>query len=98
MKKVLVAYSANNVAAREFIIGVFKFINEGHDWNVHMLGNPYEITAEDYYFIDMNPSHWAYEICLKATSAYDSEGYVDIITRNSNIRNIIDQYDSQKIY
>ena len=31
MKKVLVAYSANNVAAREFIIGVFKFINEGHD-------------------------------------------------------------------
>lgn len=61
-------------------------------------GNPYEITAEDYYFIDMNPSHWAYEICLKATSAYDSEGYVDIITRNSNIRNIIDQYDSQKIF
>ena len=46
MKKVLVAYSANNVAAREFIIGVFKFINEGHDWNVHMLGNPYEITPE----------------------------------------------------
>ena len=46
MKKVLVAYSANCVAAREFIIGVFKFINEGHDWNVHMLGNPYEITPE----------------------------------------------------
>jgi LacI family transcriptional regulator len=46
MKKVLVAYSANNVAAREFIIGVFKFINEGHDWNVHMLGSPYEITPE----------------------------------------------------
>lgn len=46
MKKVLVAYSANNVAAREFIIGVFNFINEGHEWNVRMLGNPYEITPE----------------------------------------------------
>ena len=46
MKKVLVAYSANNVAAREFIIGVFNFINEGHDWNIRMLGNPYEITPE----------------------------------------------------
>jgi len=61
-------------------------------------GNPYEITAEDYYFIDMDPDHWAYEICLKATSAYDIDGFVDIVTRNSNIRNIIDQYDSQKIY
>ena len=37
MKKVLVAYSANDVAAREFIIGVFNFINEGHDWNIRML-------------------------------------------------------------
>ena len=46
MKKVLVAYSANNVAAREFIIGVFNFINEGHDWNIRMLGSPYEITPE----------------------------------------------------
>lgn len=46
MKKVLVAYSANNVAAREFIIGIFNFINEGHDWNIRMLGNPYEITPE----------------------------------------------------
>ena len=46
MKKILVAYSANNVAAREFIIGVFNFINEGHDWNIRMLGNPYEITPE----------------------------------------------------
>ena len=46
MKKVLVAYSANCVAAREFIIGVFNFINEGHDWNIRMIGNPYEITPE----------------------------------------------------
>ena len=46
MKNVLVAFSANNVAAREFVIGVFNYINEGHDWNVRMLGNPYNITPE----------------------------------------------------
>lgn len=58
----------------------------------------YEVTAETYYFVDMNPDHWAYEVCLKATSAYDSKGYVDTESRNANIRNIIDRYDSQKEY
>ncbi len=47
MKKVLVAYSANNVAAREFIIGVFNFVNSGADWNIRMIGNPYDITPEN---------------------------------------------------
>ena len=46
MKKVLVAYSANNVAAREFIIGVFNFVNEGNEWSIQMLGNPYDITPK----------------------------------------------------
>ena len=46
MKKVLVAYSANNVAAREFIIGVFNFVNGGNEWSIQMLGNPYDITPE----------------------------------------------------
>lgn len=44
MKKVLVAYSANNVAAREFVIGVFNFVNDGTDWSIRMVGNPYDIT------------------------------------------------------
>jgi len=61
-------------------------------------GNIVEVTAETYYFIDMDPSHWAYEICLKASSAYDSKGYIDLTTRNENIRNILDKYDSQKEY
>ena len=46
MKKVLVAYSANNVAAREFIIGVFNFVNGGNEWSIQMLGNPYDIGPE----------------------------------------------------
>ena len=46
MKKVLVAYSASSVAAREFIIGVFNFVNAGANWNIRMMENPYDITPE----------------------------------------------------
>ena len=46
----------------------------------------------------MKPRHWAYEVCLKATSAYDAEGYVDVETRIANIRNVLDQYDAQKTH
>lgn len=59
-------------------------------------GEEFTVTAETYYFVDMDPSHWAYEICLKASSAYDAKGYVDLDTRLANIRNILDRYDSQK--
>ena len=61
-------------------------------------GNKYKITAEDYSFVDMDPNHWAYDICLKATSAYDDDGYVSISKRQNNVRNIVDDFDSQKIY
>lgn len=61
-------------------------------------GNEFEITAKDYSFIDMNAGHWAYEACLKATSAYDDNGYIDILKRQRNMRNIVDDFNSQKIY
>lgn len=61
-------------------------------------GRKYKVTAEDYYFVDMNPKHWAYNECLKATSAYDENGYIDMKTRTSNIRNILDHYNGQKEY
>ncbi len=61
-------------------------------------GNTYEVTAEKYYFVDMSPSHWAYDDCLIATSAYFEDGYVDMKTRLDNIRNKIDRYDAQKEY
>ena len=61
-------------------------------------GNKYEVTAEDYSFVDMPPSHWAYETCLKATSAYDDNGYVSMSKRQENIRNKLDDYDSQLLY
>jgi len=61
-------------------------------------GNEYTITAEDYYFVDMDPDHWAYEICLKATSAYNEDGHVDVVTRTANIRNVLDHHDAQKLH
>lgn len=52
------------------------------------------VTPELYSIIDLN-GHWAEETMLKATSAYDVNGYVDVETRLNNIRNILDNYDSQ---
>ena len=49
-----------------------------------------EITAETYGFTDLDESKWYYETMLRATSAYDDEGYVDIELRNH--RNVLDDY------
>ncbi len=49
-----------------------------------------EITAETYGFTDLDENEWYYETMLKATSAYDDDGYVDIELRNH--RNILDDY------
>ena len=49
-----------------------------------------EITAETYGFTDLDASKWYYETMLRATSAYDDDGYVDISLRNH--RNVLDDY------
>ncbi len=49
-----------------------------------------EITPETYGFTDLDESKWYYETMLRATSAYDDEGYVDIELRNH--RNVLDDY------
>ena len=49
-----------------------------------------EITAETYGFTDLDESKWYYETMLRATSAYDDDGYVDISLRNQ--RNVLDDY------
>lgn len=57
-----------------------------------------EVTPETYYFVDLDPNAWYTPVMLRATSAYDADGYVDIDTRLSNIRNTLDNYDSQKMF
>lgn len=46
MKKVLVALSANSVASREFLTGVFNYVNSGHAWNICIEQDPYALTPE----------------------------------------------------
>lgn len=50
-----------------------------------------EITPETYGFIDLSKKDWYCETMLKATSAYDKDGYVDIELRG--IRNNLDDYE-----
>lgn len=57
-----------------------------------------KITPEIYSIVDMNPNHWAYETCLRATSAYDKDGFVDLQLRQNNIRNKLDQFNGQIEY
>ena len=53
-------------------------------------GDGNEITAETYGFTDLNSGKWYYEAMLRATSAYDDDGYVDVAKRG--IRNNLDDY------
>jgi hypothetical protein len=57
-----------------------------------------QVTPELYYFVDLEDDAWYTPVMLRATSAYDDNGYVDIDTRLSNIRNTLDNYDSQKLF
>lgn len=49
-----------------------------------------KISSQDYGFTDLSGDEWYYETMLKATSAYDENGYVDIEARG--IRNDLDDY------
>lgn len=55
-------------------------------------GDP--VTHDTYHFSDLKPSAWYYETMLYATSAFDGR-YVDLETRNQNIRNKLDGYVNQ---
>ena len=46
MKKVLVALSAKSVASREFLTGVFSYVNAGHDWNITLTQEPHALTPK----------------------------------------------------
>lgn len=94
-------FAPNAIMTRAEFCALFNNIIGRNDFGLtakSKLGVTYEVTAEDYYFVDMDPNHWAYEVCLKATSAYDKDGYIDLETRLSNIRNVLDQHEAQKEY
>jgi hypothetical protein len=56
------------------------------------------VTPQLFYFVDLPDDAWYTPVMLRATCAYDNNGYVDIETRLANIRNTLDKYDSQKLF
>lgn len=62
----------------------------GRDKAMLVTANGVKITAETYGFNDLKESSWYYETMLRATSAYDDNGYVDLELRNQ--RNVLDDY------
>ncbi len=54
MKNVIVSLSSDSIAMRECIIGVFNYVNEGHDWKVEVLPDPLGNTSGG-----MNPQNIA---------------------------------------
>lgn len=62
-------------------------------------GNLIEIVPQMYYIIDLDDvDEWKRRECMLATSAFNSDGTVDLETRSNNIRNVVDEYDAQKEY
>lgn len=57
-----------------------------------------QVTPQLYSIVDLNDGAWYVDVMMKATSAYDENGLIDVETRLSNIRNILDNYDSQKMF
>lgn len=79
----------NNVTNRD------SYSLEGLDEN----NNQIVVTPATYYITDMdNAPKWQVRACLLASSAFDSDGNIDIATRVANIRNIIDEYNGQTKY
>ena len=94
-------FAPNDIMTRAEFCQLFNNIIGRNDMGLTALdqnGNEYEVTPADYSIVDMSPSHWAYKVCLKATSAYDDNGYVSFSKRQENIRNKLDEYNDQLLY
>ena len=44
--RVLCAIKTTNAAARQKLRGVYRYIAEGHDWDIHLVREESELTAE----------------------------------------------------
>lgn len=62
----------------------------GREYALLVDNNGNNITADTYGFKDLEEGKWYYEVMLRATSAYDDNGFVDIAKRG--IRNDLDDY------
>ena len=80
--------SGSYMTRAEFCTMYNRIIGRTNALLVDANGN--QITAETYGFTDLDPNAWYYEDMLRATSAYDENGFVDISKRAE--RNVVDDY------
>lgn len=78
----------NDINRAEYVVIYNKII--GRDKLQLVTADGSAVTPETYGFVDI-PDDWTREPMLKATSAYDESGYVDIAKRAQ--RNILDDYE-----
>jgi len=78
----------NYMTRAEFCTMFNRIIGRENALLIDANGN--KITAETYGFTDLDPNAWYYEAVLRATSAYDENGYVDVSKRA--IRDVVDDY------
>lgn len=62
----------------------------GRDQKGLTLSDGTPVTAETYGFTDLHEGQWYYDVILKATSAYDEDGFVSLDLRGQ--RNQLDDY------
>lgn len=80
--------SGSYMTRAEFCTMYNRIIGRTNALLVDANGN--QITAETYGFTDLDPNAWYYGDMLRATSAYDENGFVDISKRAE--RNVVDDY------
>ena len=80
--------SCSYMTRAEFCTMYNRIIGRTNALLVDANGN--QITAETYGFTDLDPNAWYYGDMLRATSAYDEKGFVDISKRAE--RNVVDDY------
>ena len=80
--------SGSYMTRAEFCTMYNRIIGRTNALLVDANGN--QITAGTYGFTDLKPKAWYYEDMLRATSAYDENGFVDLSKRAE--RNVVDDY------
>ena len=73
--------SGSYMTRAEFCTMYNRIIGRANALLVDANGN--QITAETYGFTDLDPDDWYYEDMLRATSAYDENGFVDLGKRGT---------------
>ena len=89
-------FNPNQAMTRAEFCAMFNNVTGREDYDlIDPEGN--EVVPETYYIVDLaGAAAWQERAMMLGTSAFNKDYTVDVDTRLANIRNILDNYDSQK--